>query len=34
MKKGSMDGRLKVKECIEEVAKETEKNKYKIHEKN
>lgn len=34
MKKGSMDGRLKVKECIEEVAKETEKDKSKIHEKN
>lgn len=34
MKKGPMDGRLKVKECIEEVAKETEKDKSKIHEKN
>ena len=34
MKKGPMDGRLKVKECIEGVAKETEKDKSKIHEKN
>ena len=34
MKKGPMDGRLKVKECIEEVAEETEKDKSKIHEKN
>lgn len=34
IKKGPMEGRLKVKECIEEIAKETEKDKSKIHEKN